>query len=46
MGVSTNPAKRKKSRGSAFAGGGKKKTQQPDPTQMSQTSEFKGGKID
>jgi len=25
---------------------GKKKKQQPDPTQMSQTSEFKGGKID
>jgi len=25
---------------------GKRKKQQPDPTQMSQTSEFKGGKID
>lgn len=27
-------------------GGNKHKTQQPDETQMSQTSEFKGGKID
>jgi len=25
---------------------GKRNKQQPDPTQMSQTSEFKGGKID
>jgi type IV secretory pathway VirB10-like protein len=38
---STNPAKQKKSRGSAFAGG-KKKKRQPDQSQMSQTSEFKG----
>lgn len=44
MGISTNPAKQKKSRGSAFAGG-KKKSQQPDPASMSQTSEIKG-KID
>lgn len=43
-GESTNPAKQKKSRGSAFVQG-KKKSQQPDPSQMSQTSEFKG-KID
>jgi len=42
MGESTNPAKQKKSRGSAFAN---KKKQQPDQSQMSQTSEFKG-KID
>lgn len=40
---STNPAKQKKSRGSAFARG--KKKQQPNQSQMSQTSEFKG-KID
>lgn len=39
---SSNPAKQKKSRGSAFAN---KKKQQPDQSQMSQTSEFKG-KID
>jgi hypothetical protein len=39
---STNPAKQKKSRGSAFAN---KKKQQPDASQMSQTTEFKG-KID
>jgi len=39
---SSNPAKQKKSRGSAFA---HKKKQQPDQSQMSQTSEFKG-KID
>ena len=44
MGESANPAKRKKSRGSAGAHGSKK-AQMPDPTQMSQTSEFKG-KID
>jgi hypothetical protein len=42
MGESTNPAKQKKSRGSAFI---HKKKQQPDQSQMSQTSEFKG-KID
>ena len=36
---SSNPAKQKKSRGSAFAN---KKKQQPDQSQMSQTSEFKG----
>jgi len=41
MGVSTNPAKQKKSRGSAFAKG-KKKTQQPDPSQLSQTAEIAG----
>ena len=29
-----------------FVPGKKRKSQQPDPTQMSQTSEFKGGKID
>jgi len=40
--ISTNPAKQKKSRGSAFAN---KKKQQPDQSQMSQTQEFKG-KID
>lgn len=39
---STNPSKQKKSRGSAFVN---KKKQQPDQSQMSQTSEFKG-KID
>jgi len=39
---SSNPAKQKKSRGSAF---GHKKKSQPDQSQMSQTSEFKG-KID
>ena len=43
-GGSSNPAKQKKSRGSAFAKG-KKKSQQPDPASMSQTSEIKG-KID
>lgn len=43
-GESANPAKRKKKRGSALATG-KKKSQQPDQSQMSQTSEFKG-KID
>jgi hypothetical protein len=42
MGESTNPSKQKKSRGSAFIN---KKKQQPDQSQMSQTSEFKG-KID
>ncbi|MDD4937756.1 MAG: hypothetical protein PHX34_01945 [Candidatus Shapirobacteria bacterium] len=36
---STNPSKQKKSRGSAF---GHKKKQQPDQSQMSATSEFKG----
>lgn len=36
---STNPAKQKKSRGSALA---HKKKQQPDQSQMSQTAEFKG----
>ncbi|MFA5749692.1 MAG: hypothetical protein WC895_00520 [Candidatus Shapirobacteria bacterium] len=41
-GESSNPAKQKKSRGSAF---GHKKKSQPDQSQMSQTSEFKG-KID
>jgi len=41
--VSSNPAKQKKQRGSALAH--KKKSSQPDPSQMSQTSEFKG-KID
>jgi hypothetical protein len=41
---STNPAKQKKSRGSAMA---HKKKSQPDTSQMSQTQEFnKGGKID
>lgn len=39
---STNPVKQKKSRGSALA---RKKKSQPDQSQMSQTSEFKG-KID
>lgn len=39
---STNPSKQKKNRGSAFVN---KKKQQPDQSQMSQTSEFKG-KID
>ena len=39
---SLNPAKQKKSRGSAFV---HKKKQQPDQSQMSQTQEFKG-KID
>jgi len=42
MGESSNPAKQKKSRGSAFAN---KKKQQPDQSQMSQTAEYKG-KID
>lgn len=41
---SSNPAKQKKSRGSAFVQGKKKKSQ-PTQSQMSQTSEFKG-KID
>jgi len=36
---SSNPAKQKKSRGSAFA---KKKKSGVDQSQMSQTSEFKG----
>lgn len=36
---STNPAKQKKSRGSALA---RKKKSQPDQSQMSQTQEFKG----
>ena len=36
---STNPAKQKKSRGSAF---GHKKKSQPDQSQMSATQEFKG----
>jgi hypothetical protein len=44
MQVSSNPAKQKKSAGSAFVQG-KKKSQQPDPSQMSQTAEF-SGKID
>lgn len=43
--MSSNPAKRKKSRGSAFIQG-KKKTNQPDPAAMSQTNEKTGGKID
>lgn len=42
MAVSTNPAKQKKSRGSAFS---KKKKSGVDDAQLSQTSEFKG-KID
>ncbi|MFA4826775.1 MAG: hypothetical protein WC596_00765 [Candidatus Shapirobacteria bacterium] len=42
MTTSTNPAKQKKSRGSAFVN---KKKQQPDQSQLSQTQEFKG-KID
>lgn len=41
---STNPAKQKKSRGSAFIQGKKRKSQ-PTQSQMSQTQEFKG-KID
>lgn len=41
---SSNPSKQKKSRGSAFIQGKKKKSQ-PTQSQMSQTSEFKG-KID
>ena len=41
---SGNPHKRKKKRGSAFAQG-KKKTNQPDPASMSQTSE-KAGKME
>lgn len=44
MGVSANPAKRKKKRGSAM-GGGKRKTNMPDPASMSQTSE-KSGKME
>lgn len=39
MTESTNPAKQKKSRGSALA---HKKKSQPDQSQMSQTQEFKG----
>lgn len=39
MTESTNPAKQKKSRGSAFI---HKKKSQPDQSQMSQTQEFKG----
>lgn len=39
MTESTNPAKQKKSRGSALA---RKKKSQPDQSQMSQTQEFKG----
>lgn len=42
MAVSSNPAKQKKSRGSALV---TKKKHQPDMSQMSQTTEFKG-KID
>ena len=42
--TSSNPSKQRKSRGSAFAGGRKKKSQ-PDMQQMSQTAEVKG-KID
>lgn len=43
MAESTNPAKQKKSRGSAFAN----KRKKPDMSQMSATQEFnKGGKID
>jgi hypothetical protein len=38
---SANPHKRKKKRGSAL-GGGKKKTQMPDPSQLSQTAEVAG----
>jgi hypothetical protein len=41
---STNPAKQKKSRGSAFIN--KKQKHKPDQSQMSATQEFKGGKID
>lgn len=42
---SSNPAKRKQSRGSAFIN--KKQKHRPDPSQMSATQEFnKGGKID
>lgn len=41
MGVSANPAKRKKKRGSALMQG-KKKTNQPDPSQLSQTGEIAG----
>ena len=39
MAVSSNPAKQKKSRGSALV---TKKKHQPDMSQMSQTTEFKG----
>lgn len=39
MAVSSNPAKQKKSRGSALM---TKKKHQPDMSQMSQTTEFKG----
>ena len=41
MGVSGNPSKRKKKLGGAFVQG-KKKTQQPDPSQLSQTAEIAG----
>ncbi|MFA6518732.1 MAG: hypothetical protein WCV93_03765 [Candidatus Shapirobacteria bacterium] len=44
-GESTNPAKRKKQRGSALMPQGKKKQMQPTIDQLSQTSEFKG-KVD
>jgi hypothetical protein len=44
MGVSNNPNKQKKQRGSAFVKG-KRKTQQPDPVAMSQTAE-KSGKME
>jgi hypothetical protein len=43
FGESSNPAKRKKSRGSAFKTGKQGKASQAD---MSETGEFKGGKID
>jgi len=39
---STNPAKQKKSRGSAFIN---KKQHKPDMTEMSATAEFKGNKV-
>lgn len=39
---SSNPAKQKKNRGSAFA---KKKKQKPDESEMSATAEFKGNKV-
>jgi hypothetical protein len=43
FGESNNPAKRKKKRGSAFATGKRGKASQAD---MSETGEFKGGKVD
>lgn len=43
FGESNNPAKRKKKRGSAFATGKHGKASQAD---MSETGEFKGGKVD